>query len=263
MPWAAQSAQHAVQKWWWHNMATTYGIELEMSSLSIGSAQTLLNRAGLNWSVKPDGTRGVSAEAVSPILGAETLSQCTTAARALSAAGATVNKQTGYHVHLGVEHYGLNGIANLVVNWAMAHDTIAALVAPSRLNNGFCRPLSLQDADRTAEHVRNGRIANINGGRYYSLNLASYDRHGTVEIRLHHGTLNGSKIKAWAEFCNAMAEAAKAGIVLEPADHAGNNPAARLNNLADLLRGLVGNEYLSQKTATYLNGRAEELAARQ
>jgi hypothetical protein len=244
-------------------MATTYGIELEMSSLSIGSAQTLLNRAGLNWSVKPDGTRGVSAEAVSPILGAETLNQCTTAARALAAAGATVNKQTGYHVHLGVEHYGLNGIANLVVNWAAAHDTIGALVAPSRLNNGFCRPISLLDAERNAEMVRNGQVHNLNGGRYYSLNLASYDRHGTVEIRLHHGTLNGSKIKAWAEFCNAMAEAAKAGIVLEPADHAGNNPAARLNNLADLLRGLVGNEYLSQKTATYLNGRAEELAARQ
>jgi hypothetical protein len=244
-------------------MATTYGIELEMSSLSIGSAQTLLNRAGLNWSVKPDGTRGVSAEAVSPILGADTLNQCTTAARALAAAGATVNKQTGYHVHLGVEHYGLNGIANLVVNWSAAHDTIAALVAPSRLNNGFCRPISLLDAERNAEMVRNGQVHNLNGGRYYSLNLASYDRHGTVEIRLHHGTLNGSKIKAWAEFCNAMAEAAKAGIVLEPADHAGNNPAARLNNLADLLRGLVGNEYLSQKTATYLNGRAEELAARQ
>jgi len=29
------------------------------------------------------------------------------------------------------------------------------------------------------------------------------------------------------------------------------------------LRGLVGNEYLSQKTATYLNGRAADLAARQ
>jgi len=244
-------------------MATTYGIELEMSSLSIGSAQSLLNRAGLTWAVKPDGTRGVSAEAVSPILGSDTLNQCTTAARALAAAGATVNKQTGYHVHLGVEHYGLNGIANLVVNWSMAHDTIAALVAPSRLNNGFCRPISLLDAERNAEMVRNGQVHNLNGGRYYSLNLASYDRHGTVEIRLHHGTLNGSKIKAWAEFCNAMAEAAKAGIVLEPADHAGNNPAARLNNLADLLRGLVGNEYLSQKTATYLNGRAEELAARQ
>lgn len=244
-------------------MATTYGIELEMSSLSIGSAQTLLNRAGLNWSVKPDGTRGVSAEAVSPILGAETLNQCTTAARALSAAGATVNKQTGYHVHLGVEHYGLNGIAQLVINWAAAHDTIGALVAPSRLNNGFCRPISLLDAERTAEQVRNGRVQNINGGRYYSLNLASYDRHGTVEIRLHHGTLNGSKIKAWAEFCNAMAEAAKAGITLEPADHTTQNPADRLNNLAGLLRGLVGNEYLTDKTAAYLNGRAADLAARQ
>jgi hypothetical protein len=244
-------------------MATTYGIELEMSSLSIGSAQALLNRAGLTWSVKPDGTRGVSAEAVSPILGAETLAQCTTAARALSAAGATVNKQTGYHVHLGADYYGLNGIANLVINWAAAHDTIGSLVAPSRLNNGFCRPLSLIDAERTAEQVRNGRISNINGGRYYSLNLASYDRHGTVEVRLHHGTLNGSKIKAWAEFCNAMAEAAKAGIMLEPADHAAATPAERLNNLAGLLRGLVGNEYLTSKTATYLNGRAEELAARQ
>ena len=243
-------------------MATTYGIELEMSSLSIGSAQALLNRAGLTWAVKPDGTRGVTAEAVSPILGAETLSQCTTAARALASAGATVNKQTGYHVHLGVEHYGLNGIAQLVINWAAAHDTIGALVAPSRLNNGFCRPISLLDAERTAEQVRNGRVANINGGRYYSLNLASYDRHGTVEIRLHHGTLNGSKIKAWAEFCNAMAEAGKAGINLEPSDHVSQNPADRLNNLAGLLRGLVGNDYLSQKTATYLNGRAEELAAR-
>jgi len=241
-------------------MATTYGIELEMSSLSIGSAQTLLNRAGLNWSVKPDGTRGVSAEAVSPILGSDTLTQCTTAARALASAGATVNKQTGYHVHLGADYYGLNGIANLVVNWAMAHDTIAALVAPSRLNNGFCRPLSLQDADRTAEQVRNGRIANINGGRYYSLNLASYDRHGTVEIRLHHGTLNGSKIKAWAEFCNAMAELSKAGIMLDPADMPTDN---RLNNLAGLLRGLVGNGYLTDKTAAYLNGRAADLAARQ
>ena len=239
---------------------STYGIELEMSSLSIGSAQSLLNRAGLSWAVKPDGTRGVSAEAVSPILGSDTLNQCTTAARALASAGATVNKQTGYHVHLGADHYGLNGIANLVVNWAIAHDTIAALVAPSRLNNGFCRPLSLQDADRTAEQVRNGRIANINGGRYYSLNLASYDRHGTVEIRLHHGTLNGSKIKAWAEFCNAMAELSKAGVLIEPSDLA---DADRLNNLAGLLRGLVGNGYLTEKTATYLNGRAADLAARQ
>jgi len=239
---------------------STYGIELEMSSLSIGSAQTLLNRAGLSWAVKPDGTRGVSAEAVSPILGSDTLNQCTTAARALASAGATVNKQTGYHVHLGADHYGLNGIANLVVNWAIAHDTIAALVAPSRLNNGFCRPLSLLDAERTAEQVRNGRIANINGGRYYSLNLASYDRHGTVEIRLHHGTLNGSKIKAWAEFCNAMAELSKAGVLIEPSDLA---DADRLNNLAGLLRGLVGNGYLADKTATYLNGRAADLAARQ
>lgn len=245
-------------------MATTYGIELEMSSLSIGSAQSLLNRAGLNWAVKPDGTRGVSAEAVSPILGADTLSQCTTAARALSAAGATVNKQTGYHVHLGVEHYGNEAIARLLVNWAAAHDTIGALVARSRLNNGFCRAISLLDAERNAEMVRNGSIQNINGGRYYSLNLNSYDRHGTVEIRLHHGTLNGSKIKAWAEFCNAVVELGKQGVMLSPAEYSAHQSSeSRLNALDNLLNGLVANGLLSSKTATYLNGRAADLAARQ
>jgi hypothetical protein len=56
-----------------------------------------------------------------------------------------------------------------------------------------------------------------------------------------------------------MAELSKAGIMIDPADMMDN----RLNNLAGLLRGLVGNGYLADKTATYLNGRAADLAARQ
>jgi hypothetical protein len=57
-----------------------------------------------------------------------------------------------------------------------------------------------------------------------------------------------------------MAELSKAGIMLDPADLPTDN---RLNNLAGLLRGLVGNGYLTDKTAAYLNGRAADLAARQ
>ena len=84
----------------------TFGIELEVSDLGISEAQTLINRAGLRWQVKMDGTRHVSAEAVSPILTADSLNEVKKATRALLIGGATVNRQTGYHVHLGADEYG-------------------------------------------------------------------------------------------------------------------------------------------------------------
>lgn len=233
----------------------TYGIELEVSNLSISDAQRRLNDSGLTWAAKSDGTYLVSAEAVSPILTDERLNETKQAARALLAGGATVNKQTGYHVHIGADHYGADGIAALVHNWNFAHATIGALVAPSRLNNHFCRPVELAALDSWIERVRNGNISNAESGRYYSLNLNSYQRHGTVEIRLHHGTLNGSKIKAWAQFVAAMADFSQYSTLT---DAKFTDSANRLNNLAELLTLLP----LEQATRDYLNQRAAELAAR-
>jgi len=238
----------------------TYGIELEVSNLSISEAQHRLNASGLTWAAKSDGTYLVSAEAVSPILTDERLNETKQAARALLAGGATVNKQTGYHVHIGADHYGTDGIAALVHNWNFAHATIGALVAPSRLNNKFCPSVPLNRLDLWVEYVRNGRIANFEAltpyaHRYASLNLDSYERHGTVEIRLHHGTLNGSKIKAWAQFVAAMADFSQYSTI---SDEKFTDSANRLNNLAELLTLLP----LEQATRDYLNQRAADLAAR-
>ena len=236
----------------------TFGIELEVSDLGISTAQTLITRAGLNWSVKFDGTRHVSAEAVSPILTADRLNEGKTVARALLSGGATVNKQTGYHVHLGADEYGIEGIAKLVWNWNFIHATIGALVAPSRLNNGFCKAVDTSKLDQWVEHVRNGNISNAEGGRYYSLNLASYSRHRTVEFRLHHGTLNGSKIKGWAEFCSAVA---RYSVDNEPiTDARFQSVDNRLNNIREFLDLISLTGHLNGNTAEYLKGRAEELA---
>ena len=234
----------------------TYGIELETSSISIRTAQSALDAVGLNWACKPDGTRGVDAEAVSPILNDGSLNESISAARALLRAGATVNKQTGYHVHIGADHYGNDGIAQLVVNWYTAADAIGALVAPSRLNNHFCRHnLDQATLDSWHESIRNGSIRNIGGSRYLSLNLDSYQRHGTVEFRLHHGTLNGKKIQAWAEFCESLATYSTAGGLLT------SGTGNRLNDINALLDTLVQHESLKGETATYLKGRAVELSA--
>ena len=234
----------------------TYGIELETSSISIRTAQSALDAVGLNWQCKPDGTAGVDAEAVSPILNDGSLNESLTAARALLKAGATVNKKTGYHVHIGADHYGADGIAALVRNWYTAANTIGALVAPSRLNNHFCNHrLDQATIDSWSESIRNGRIDNAGRGRYQSLNLDSYARHGTVEFRLHHGTLNGKKIQAWAEFCEAIATYSTAGGILD----AGTGD--RLNDIKSLLGKLVINEAIKLDTAGYLNQRAIELSA--
>lgn len=241
----------------------TFGIELEVSDISIPSAQSLINRAGIAWQVKRDGTHHVSAEAVSPILTAERLDEAKTATRVLRLGGATVNKQCGLHVHLGADEYGLEGVANLVWNWNLAHATIGALVAPSRLNNQFCTPLPLPLIDTQVEKVRNGDISNINHNprarRYLSLNLDSYRYHGTVEVRLHHGTLNGSKVKAWAEFVSALANYSKAGSRLDHSNEWSQptDKVAKVGELLDLLT-LVGT--LSEATNRYLKGRADELA---
>ena len=231
----------------------TYGIELETSSISIRTAQSALDAVGLAWSCKPDGTAGVDAEAVSPILDDGSLNESITAARALLKAGATVNKKTGFHVHIGADHYGTDGIAALVRNWYTAADAIGALVAPSRLNNHFCNHrLDPAFLESWSESIRNGRIDNAGRGRYLSLNLDSYQRHGTVEFRLHHGTLNGKKIQAWAEFVQAIAQFSTAGGVLSD---------NRLNDVNALLDTLTITNALKVETSQYLKQRAVELSA--
>jgi len=234
----------------------TYGIELETSSIGIGTAQAALDRAGLAWECKPDGTNGVDAEAVSPILNDGTLNETLTAARALARAGATVNKQTGYHVHLGADYYGVNAIAALVHNWYTAANGIGALVAKSRLSNRYClHSLSERDIDYWGETIRNNHINNnaVSTGRFMSLNLNSYDRHGTIEFRLHHGTLNGKKIEAWAKFCESLASFSLNGGTLSA------GTGSKLLDCFEILETLTAANTLDTPTAEYLKQRATEL----
>lgn len=255
----------------------TYGLEIEVANLSIAGAARAVTRAGIqcvepstqhttnaNWKAVYDGTRGVSAEVVSPILTAERLNETRTVTRALSTAGATVNKTTGLHIHVGAASFGddeaerLNAIANFVENWYAAHGAIGALVAPSRLNNGFCKALDIASAAQLAERVRGGDISNGGRGRYLSLNLDSFARHSTVEVRLHHGTLNAAKITGWADFITAMAEASKDGVNINTRL---NDPADKVAAAADLLGELTRYGYLASSVADYLNQRAAQLHA--
>lgn len=246
---------------------TTFGLEFEVAGISTGAASAALNRGGIrchetrphglneDWTSVYDGSvRG--AEVVSPILDELRLNEASTVSRLLLAAGGKVDRTTGFHVHIGARGVLSNDlIANWYLNWNLVHDAIGALVAPSRLNNSYCKPVSRERAELNAERIRGGNVSDFNGDRYQSFNLQAFDRHGTLEIRLHQGTLNGTKAIAWAKFIDAFKQ--YSGSTLINSDSLGNGTS--LERCGTLINTLVLSGNLDLKTGEYLKGRAEAI----
>ena len=255
----------------------TYGLEFEILGLNTRAAARTVSDAGIPcaaqgynhetasmWKAVPDGSLmgdSQQAEIVSPILTPERLNDARTVSRALLKGGARVNTSTGFHVHMGAAQIGLERpLANLVVNYYTAHAIFSKMVAPSRTQSRWCKVLTLEQAQETADRLNAGTLNFANYDRYHSLNLNSISRHGTVEFRLHQGTLNASKALAWVEFLTAMVNYSMEGYHL-PAEWNALAGAEALAKLPDLLM-LIREFGLSDTTADYLLRRADELGNR-
>jgi len=257
-------------------MTTTFGFEFEVQGVGVIQASEALNSAGIDcssprqthetadtWKSVYDGSVSNGAEVVSPILTAPRLNEAVKVTKALKDAGARVDRATGFHVHIGGRIFGnASALANFALNYYAVHHAIGALVAPSRLNNRYCSVLSQPYAERQAEHLRAGHGASFNGNRYTSLNLDALDRHGTIEIRLHQGTLNGVKAVAWAQFIEALILESNANT--EFATIPGITPwqsGASVEQCHTLLDHLTGTGRLNPSTGDWLKGRAGKLHA--
>jgi hypothetical protein len=247
-------------------MSHTFGLELEVAGISVAQASRVLNAAGVecvearphglhtSWSAVMDGSVN-GAEVVSPILTAERLNDAQAVTRALLGAGGKVDRSTGYHVHIGARSLRYDNIANFIMNWYTAHDAIGALVAKSRLNNQYTKTLTIAQAERNAERVRGGNISDIHGDRYQSLNLMSFERHGTLEVRLHQGTLNGRKAVAWAEFIASLIDYSASNLLADVYQ----GSADCLYNCELLINAITNAGNLNPITADYLKRRAADL----
>lgn len=115
---------------------------------------------------------------------------------------AYVNDSCGLHVHtsnpLFMESKNLLKILGL---WVAVEDVFFATQPESRLNSHYCKR-------RLASYAVTGfpklpeekaQLLSQLGGtdRYYALNFASLQQHGTIECRLHAGTLSAEKITNW------------------------------------------------------------------
>lgn len=217
-----------------------YGVELEFAGIEANTAVEAIRAAGIEinyegyhhqtratWKLVHDSSCGL--EAVSPILQGEAgLRQIATVCDALSAAGARVNRNTGYHLHMDASDFSLQQFKNLIKLWIKFEDVIDTFQPPSRRQsaNTFCRSnLDQFNIDGNAANACRAAFEAVNAARtiedlktlfhsrYMKLNIQAFWRHRTIEVRHHAGTLNADKATNWVRLMDhfyATAAAAKA-----------------------------------------------------
>jgi hypothetical protein len=110
----------------------------------------------------------------------------------LSAAGLSVNRSTGLHVHLDARNIPTEAeavrVARLMDAWIFA---LRELVPTSRRENSYCKfGVSTRD-------------------RYRAVNVMAWSNQRTIEIRLHSGTIDYTKTLAWIRLLETIRAVAR------------------------------------------------------
>jgi hypothetical protein len=154
--------------------------------------------------------------------------------------GAAVNKSCGLHCHVDARDFTTREILGFARLYARVEKTLYGMVSKARRTNDYSKPwgpkltnehstsegrCSALDEDQPLtkrekaldiatygdEHVarrcKEGRYKD--NSRYHGVNFNALACHGTIEFRLHHGTVNYTKIAMWAAVCSSLVEYAK------------------------------------------------------
>jgi len=252
-------------------MGRTFGIEIECVGLTRYEATQALRAAGINardegythtvtshWKVVSDtslvdagGHNDTTCEVVSPIMrGHDGLAEVTRVMDALRAAGATVNRSCGMHVHIGANDLDAAAVYRVVANYTKNQQAIDTVHPQSRRSTtagtlyGAYRSYEISSIE---SNVQSGTDkAYLYSDRYKTVNLVSLRKYGTIEFRQHAGSLNGEKAAAWVQFVMAMVDAAvRIGDLDVEAD------------ITALTTKMTAANLMDPTAATYLNHRAQ------
>lgn len=200
---------------------TRYGIEIEFTHTDRSDnirdeIVSALRQAGITaenqdynhrtqrcWKLVTDSSCGL--ELVSPILeGYDGLDQIKTVLEVLRRLGAKVNKDCGTHVHLDARWLDFEQIKAFAQKFINNEDLFDAIQPESRRGNKnrYCQGHRRRNVSRTRSIEK--LILAVGVNRYTKLNLHSFHRYGSIEIRHHAGTLNYNKISNWIQLLAGM-----------------------------------------------------------
>ena len=104
-------------------------------------------------------------------------------------------------------------VRDVIQRYAAHQNDIDAILAPSRREHGnasrFCRSIRTlafggHAADQFERADNAARMADMLGGKFGAINMATWSRIGTVEFRQHQATLEIEKLEAWCLLIDAM-----------------------------------------------------------
>ncbi len=161
-----------------------------------GMSDFILGRDGSEWEIKTP-----------PLSGPNGFKKVKKFLELIDSLGAYVSLEAdGLHVHHDAPEFIDNADATvrLVKNWYENQDEITKMVNPVRYARGSCPLWTEEDVQRLEIEVdRNVEHAIYRYGRK-NLNVSALRRHGTIEIRLHEGTLNYEEVLSWVRFGQAF-----------------------------------------------------------
>lgn len=180
---------------------------------------------GLGLNVDHDGS-GVEVR-TPPLIGIEGFRTLRRLFAFLKRIGGYTTERDGMHVHFDAPEFLAQRelIPVLAKNWATNENVLLPFVhkrrharwsCPRDMTDGSgCRQQYVFGVDELEARLAAGRsISQIQQTRG-ALNLRSLEDHGTVEVRLHEGTLEYGQAAAWIRFCIALINASADGKILK------------------------------------------------
>lgn len=166
---------------------------------------------GNSWDLKTDSSCGL--EFCTPALSMEQWPMVDHMLAALRASGARVDRRCGLHVHHQCSDLSPSSLRRLMLLWMAYEDVLFGLVEPARYGNSYCQPYkeyytTWEDMKNSLIPLRNLETEVENTGKYRALNVSGWWRHGRVEVRIHHGTLDAGLAKFWTLLTQRMVEVA-------------------------------------------------------
>lgn len=123
---------------------------------------------------------------------------------ALDIAGCKVNRRCGLHVHLDMRNRNKHTVfRNLVKSQRILFDMnpVSRLkgdeLPDGNRDTAWSKLMTYNDFDEA--------VRSIGGDRYFGINPLSMERHETIEVRLHSGSTNFTKITNWVKILVAIA----------------------------------------------------------
>ncbi|HEY1697930.1 MAG TPA: amidoligase family protein [Polyangiaceae bacterium] len=226
-----------------------------------GSGWDAVATDGRVWRAVPDGSLGGyhNAEIVSPILSYADIETLQEIVRALHTAGARADATCGIHIHIDGSRFDAKELTSLAKIVHKQERLIeAALGIQAHRLQRYCRPLDSAFIERL--EARPPRtVAEVNAAwygrqvhaparydqsRYHGVNLNSYFYRKTIEFRYFEGTTHAGKVKAYVQFCLALAAKALGAKSASSRRREYNAATAKYDFRVFLLSlGLIGEEF--------------------